>query len=241
MTLALKFRTIKKSEDSPQIFDRTCWKNFEIFWKTEICKIPTKFGDFSAQIGTKLAKFRWFFLINMSDKLGKIIKNCDYNLLNCWGRRGAQECKSCRSRQGLSNEYLLAKIGFGTAENEPFNFHNFSSLQGFNFHRAVVSLIMRRLSGLRIPVLTPQGISALGSFVGQPLFIFIFAALRNGSASVIFARITVPTVMLAVVFSQCCFCWRTHFLDSSSHFSWLAAPFRVFYSAATNLDWVLPW
>ena len=37
------------------------------------------------------------------------------------------------------NEYLLGKIGFDTAENEPFNFHKFSSLQGFNFHRAVVS------------------------------------------------------------------------------------------------------
>ena len=28
-------------------------------------------------------------------------------------------CKSCRSRQELSNEYLLAKFGFDTAENEP--------------------------------------------------------------------------------------------------------------------------
>ena len=36
--------------------------------------------------------------------------------------------------------YLLATIGFDTAENEPSNSHNFSSLQGFNFHRAVVSL-----------------------------------------------------------------------------------------------------
>ena len=35
--------------------------------------------------------------------------------------------------------YLVAKIGFDTAENEPFKFHNFSSLQGFHFHRAVVS------------------------------------------------------------------------------------------------------
>ena len=35
--------------------------------------------------------------------------------------------------------YVFAKFGFDTAENEPFNFHNFSSLQGFNFHRAVVS------------------------------------------------------------------------------------------------------
>ena len=28
-------------------------------------------------------------------------------------------CKSCRSRQELSNEYSLAKIGVDTAENEP--------------------------------------------------------------------------------------------------------------------------
>ena len=32
---------------------------------------------------------------------------------------GAKECKSCRSRRELSNEYLIAKIGFDTAENEP--------------------------------------------------------------------------------------------------------------------------
>ena len=32
---------------------------------------------------------------------------------------GAKACKSCRSRQELSNEYLLAKFGFDTAENEP--------------------------------------------------------------------------------------------------------------------------
>ena len=33
--------------------------------------------------------------------------------------KGAKACKSCRSRQDLSNEYLLAKFGFDTAENEP--------------------------------------------------------------------------------------------------------------------------
>jgi hypothetical protein len=31
---------------------------------------------------------------------------------------GAKVCKSCRSRQELSNEFLLAKIGVDTAENE---------------------------------------------------------------------------------------------------------------------------
>ena len=43
----------------------------------------------------------------------------DDNLLKYWGLSGAKACKSCRSRQELSNEYLLAKFGFDTAENEP--------------------------------------------------------------------------------------------------------------------------
>ena len=33
--------------------------------------------------------------------------------------KGAKACKSCRSRQELSNEYLLAKFGVDTAENGP--------------------------------------------------------------------------------------------------------------------------
>ena len=32
---------------------------------------------------------------------------------------GPKACKSSRSRQEVSNEYLLANIGFDTAENEP--------------------------------------------------------------------------------------------------------------------------
>ena len=34
-------------------------------------------------------------------------------------RSGAKVCKSCRFRQELSNEYLLAKFGVDTAENGP--------------------------------------------------------------------------------------------------------------------------
>ena len=34
--------------------------------------------------------------------------------------KGAKECKSCRSRQELSNEYFLAQFGVDTAENEPY-------------------------------------------------------------------------------------------------------------------------
>ena len=42
------------------------------------------------------------------------------SLLKYWGLMSANACKSCRSRQELFNEYLLAKVGFDTAENEPF-------------------------------------------------------------------------------------------------------------------------
>ena len=39
------------------------------------------------------------------------------NFLNAERCKGAKACKSCRSRQELSNEYLVAKFGFDTAEN----------------------------------------------------------------------------------------------------------------------------
>ena len=38
-------------------------------------------------------------------------KNVDDFWLEFWDLSGAKVCKSCRSRQELSNEYLLAKIG----------------------------------------------------------------------------------------------------------------------------------
>ena len=53
-------------------------------------------------------------------KLAKKCEKIDENFLNYWGLSGAKACKSCRSRQELSNEYLLAKFGVDTAENEPF-------------------------------------------------------------------------------------------------------------------------
>ena len=51
----------------------------------------------------------------------KIIHNAksSQNLM----RSGAEVYQSCRSRQELSNERFLAKIGVDTAENEPLNVH----------------------------------------------------------------------------------------------------------------------
>ena len=45
-------------------------------------------------------------------------KKFDEIWLNVLLLSGAKACKSCRSRQEFSNEYLLAKFGFDTAEKE---------------------------------------------------------------------------------------------------------------------------
>ena len=45
-------------------------------------------------------------------------KKFDENLLKFCEWSGAKEYQSDRSRQELSNEYLVAKIGLDTAENE---------------------------------------------------------------------------------------------------------------------------
>ena len=37
-----------------------------------------------------------------------------------WKLRSREECGSCRSRQALSNAYLVAKIGFDKEENGAF-------------------------------------------------------------------------------------------------------------------------
>ena len=62
------------------------------------------------------------FLANFANFLCnacKICKKFDENLLKFCEWSGAKEYQSDRSRQELSNEYLVAKSGFDTAENEP--------------------------------------------------------------------------------------------------------------------------
>ena len=49
----------------------------------------------------------------------KNTEKLDENFLKYSGLSGAKACKSCRSRQELSNEYFFAKFGVNTAENEP--------------------------------------------------------------------------------------------------------------------------
>ena len=46
-------------------------------------------------------------------------KNCDDFFLKFCDLSGAKDCKSCRSRKMLQNEYLVAIVAVHTAENEP--------------------------------------------------------------------------------------------------------------------------
>ena len=58
----------------------------------------------------------------LANFLGNVCKFCtkfDDILLKFCEWSGAKEYQSDRSRQELSNKFLIAKIGFDTAENEP--------------------------------------------------------------------------------------------------------------------------
>ena len=55
----------------------------------------------------------------------KNAKKFEEILLKYSGLSGAKACKSCRSRQELSNEYFLAKFCVDTAENEPYKVCSF--------------------------------------------------------------------------------------------------------------------
>ena len=63
--------------------------------------------------------FKMQIFTNFFGNVCKICKQFDENLLKFCEWSGAKEYQSDRSRQELSNEYLIAKIGFDTAENEP--------------------------------------------------------------------------------------------------------------------------
>ena len=80
-----------------------------------IRQIVSHFSEFFRQNFTK-------FDTKMK-KIGNSLFHSRKNVDDCWPKfgdlSGVKVCKSCRSRQELSNEYLLAKIGVDTAENEP--------------------------------------------------------------------------------------------------------------------------
>ena len=100
----------------------------------EIPKKIVKFGENSANFGQIWANLR-----NFGEKTAKnsAIFNGNFEIRErflpfrgCFGQalfphfspmdsKAVQGSALCRSRRELSNEYLLAKFGFDTAENEP--------------------------------------------------------------------------------------------------------------------------
>ena len=67
----------------------------------------------------------------------------------------------CRSRRELSNEYLLAKFGFGTAENEPSKVGSdpVSPDCGRDYVRYLAALLMQ---DTRLPAQAADELLALG-------------------------------------------------------------------------------
>ena len=82
-----------------------------------IClKIPKKSDEISWKSGKFSSKFRDLRRkSSKSCKICKILKKIE----KFWYLRFLVWSVSCRSRQALSNEYLIAKIRFDTAENGP--------------------------------------------------------------------------------------------------------------------------
>ena len=76
-----------------------------------------KFSLKLVQNSTKIAKKSRFF-IKFQQKCEKVWRN----LRRFWASSGAKVRQSCRSRKTLQNEYLVAKIGVDTAENDPSKF-----------------------------------------------------------------------------------------------------------------------
>ena len=97
------------------------------------------FSRKSEQISLKSAKIATIFekMQNiLAFMLLKMLRNWQ-KLLKYWGLSGAKICKFCRSRQQLSNEYLLSKIGVDTAENEPLKVWGESLIYSLLFIRVL--------------------------------------------------------------------------------------------------------
>ena len=89
-----------------------CAPSFRYFPRPRCCGLTASFPGQCASSGGRLPEE--LFMVFLSDsKRAKVCKYCGSFL------QKKHKCKSCRPRQELSNEYLLAKIGFDTAENEP--------------------------------------------------------------------------------------------------------------------------
>jgi hypothetical protein len=102
------------------------------FQKITFSKLSVIFiGEIPKKKSSKSEQNQWKefknneFLQNFAKKTFKNANNFDEKFLKYWGLNGGKTCKSCRSRQELCNEYLLAKFGVDAEENEPYEVCSF--------------------------------------------------------------------------------------------------------------------
>ena len=114
------FHRFQNFRQLSNLFSRIWLKKRHTSLFSGICReIRTKFHKTFAE-KCKLWRKKW----NNSEIQYSFAKKCSRFLAEILRlKNGAKVCKSCTSRQELSNEYLLAKIGVDTAENEPLKVH----------------------------------------------------------------------------------------------------------------------
>ena len=103
------FRDIRKSDYS-KILLTFFLVILNIFRNSEFQENYIKFGAKIVEFRLEIAKFTIISL--------KITKTLNQVLLNCVESSGAKDSQSWRSRKTLQKAYLIANIGFDTAENE---------------------------------------------------------------------------------------------------------------------------
>ena len=126
-----------------------CFRKFD--WKSEtrhsFLKFVAKSGQNFKKNHRKDVNFdaehenKWKFIVHSR-------KNVDDFWLNFWDWRTVRRSALCRSRQELSNEYLLAKIGVDTAENEPCKV---CPLSAYRSPRYVRGLVLDCIEGRLFP------------------------------------------------------------------------------------------
>ena len=87
----------------------------KLHWSVKFRSNFIKSSKKNSSFTVKIAKIRMKWKMNLFIS-AKIVTTF---LLEFWDLSGAKECESCRSRKALQNDYLIAKIGVDTAENEP--------------------------------------------------------------------------------------------------------------------------
>ena len=131
-----------------------------------------------------------------------------------WGLSGAKACKSCTSRQELSNEFLLAKFCFDTAENEPLKVCCWRMPRIWLLEGAAAPADADSWRGLEIRTLKRKSVSGKTSFQLQKY------TAENQMSSVLVEKKYVLVARLLLTSSRA---WRSACMSSWFRSDWTYA------------------